>query len=219
MPPRFDLLVFDWDGTLMDSAARIVSSFQAGITELGLPARMDDDIRQIIGLGLSEAIRSLYPEVDEPSRLALRDRYRQHYLYTSTIPTPMFPGATETLRQLNEAGYLLAVATGKSRTGLNRALEETGLGPLFLATRTADETSSKPDPLMLREIMAELDTPAARTLMIGDSEYDLLMADNAGTASLAVSYGVHEQARLLARGPLACLAEISELTGWLGEPG
>jgi phosphoglycolate phosphatase len=211
----FELLVFDWDGTLMDSEERIVASASAAIAELGLPPRSREAIRNIIGLGLPEAMQALYPGLDARSYVRLIDRYRDHFLAEAGSPMPLFPGAAETLTELRAAGFTLAVATGKSRRGLDRALAETQLAGLFAATRCADETRSKPHPQMLLELMAELGRPAAATLMIGDSEYDLQMALEAGVAAVGVGYGVKGCERLLDYRPLACFDVIQELPGWL----
>ena len=211
----FKLLIFDWDGTLMDSAARIVASFQAAIAELGFEKRSPAQIRDIIGLGLETAIATLFPSLSAQHRDQLADCYRQHFLKTHTLPTPLFPGVADTLHQFYVAGYLLAVATGKSRRGLNNALSETHLAHIFHSTRTADETCSKPNPQMLQEIMDELSVLPTDTLMIGDTEYDLQMAHNAGVASVAVNYGVHEQTRVLANNPLICLNRLPDLSVWL----
>ncbi len=218
MPKNYQLLIFDWDGTLMDSAARIVSSFHAAIAEVELAPLPDQAIREVIGLGLTEAVRHLYPGESEARRDQLRARYRHHYLFANTIPTPLFPGAAEVLQQLEAQGYLLAVATGKSRAGLARALEETGLGPLFAATRTAEETVSKPEPQMLWEILEELDGHPETALMIGDSEYDMEMARRIEMDCLAVNYGVHDSQRLMTWQPRGCLNHIGELPDWLRTP-
>lgn len=214
----FKLLVFDWDGTLMDSAARIVACFNAAIVDAGLEPLPDASIRNIIGLGLREALDALAPGADIVLREHLVDRYRHHFLYTDQTPSPLFPGADAMVRELGEQGYLLAVATGKGRQGLNRVLEETGCKGLFHATRCADETFSKPHPQMLLELMSELCVGPGETLMIGDTEYDLQMAKNAGTAALGVSYGAHERDRLLKCEPLACLDSLDALRGWLSRP-
>jgi phosphoglycolate phosphatase len=211
----FELLVFDWDGTLMDSEARIVECVRAAVAELGLDVPPDSSIRNIIGLGLTEAITALFSQADDQLIHEIADRYRQHFLFQNQTPMPLFAGVEETLRELESRGYLLAVATGKSRRGLERSLEHTDLGKLFHATRCADETFSKPHPEMLLQLMDELGTMPGETLMIGDTEYDMEMASNAGTASLAVSCGVHEVERLLQHGPEACLQAVSEMVGWL----
>jgi phosphoglycolate phosphatase len=215
MPKPFQLLVFDWDGTLMDSEGRIVTSYQSAITDFGLEYRSPRQIRQVIGLGLDEGIAAIFPNLTPPQRMQFADRYHEYFWATTALPTPLFPGVEEVLQRLFQTGYTLAVATGKSRRGLQRSLTETGLTELFSSTRCAEETCSKPHPQMLLEIMAELDIPKEETLVIGDSEFDLEMANNAGVASVAVTYGVHEQTRLLRCQPLQLFDELSELPGWL----
>jgi phosphoglycolate phosphatase len=212
----YQLLVFDWDGTLMDSEARIVACMEAAFADLGLPALGTEAVRNVIGLGLREAMDRLYPGGDEALQQRLVDRYRHHYLVVDSTPSALFPGAREVVEGLAEAGYFLAVATGKGRGGLDRVLQETGLGPCFHVTRCADETRSKPHPQMLLEIMQITGVDPRDTLMIGDSEYDMEMAVHAGAASLAVSYGVHSCDRLRRHAPLHCLESILELPAWLG---
>lgn len=212
---RYELLVFDWDGTLMDSAARIVGSMQAAFRELDLAPPPAEAARNVIGLGLSHAVAELAPGLDEGLQARLIERYRAHYLELNDTPTPLFPGAADVVADLHGQGYLLAVATGKSRRGLDQALTQSGLGARFHATRSADETLSKPHPQMLLELLDELGIHASRALMIGDTEYDLLTARNAGVDALAVCYGAHAPERLLALEPLACLSAIDALPGWL----
>lgn len=215
MSQALNLLVFDWDGTLMDSEESIVICMQAAIADLSCEPRDANSIKNIIGLGLREAIDTLYPGTDDAFLKAMVDRYRYHFLGGSEYHAELFPGAAETIRDLSEAGYLLAVATGKGRRGLDLVLEKTGLGQYFHTTRCADESFSKPHPQMLEEVMDVLGAEPGATLMIGDTEYDMEMAVNARTHGLAVSYGVHEKERLLKHGPLHCLDAIDELGGWL----
>jgi len=215
MQRAYELLVFDWDGTLMDSESRIVSCMRAAITDLGLELPDDSSISNIIGLGLKEAICMLIPGADEVLIKKVTGRYRHHFLYENTTPTPLFTGAKELLHTLKSEGYLLAVATGKGRPGLDRVLSYSGLDQVFHATRCADEAFSKPHPDMLLQILDELGVNATDALMIGDTEYDMQMANNAGTAALAVSYGVHSVERLLQHEPLDCLDAISEVSNWL----
>jgi phosphoglycolate phosphatase len=217
MQKPFDLIVFDWDGTLMDSEAHIVASMERAIHDLDLPRLEKSAIRNIIGLGLREAILSLYPAANDDTCRQLTDRYRYHFL--ADDPCETFQGAQEVLQSLSEQGYWLAVATGKGRRGLDRVLESTGFERYFHVTRCADETRSKPHPQMLEEIMDELGVEPSSTLMVGDTEYDLQMAQNAGAAAMAVSYGVHTVERLMACQPLACLDAIHELTDWLAKAG
>lgn len=199
----------------MDSEARIVSCIKASITDLGLPVLSTAAIRDIIGLGLREAINRLYPGSAETVHAQLADRYRHHFLSDNHASSSLFSGAKEMLTMLHEEGYLLAVATGKGRHGLDHVLEETGCKALFHASRCADETLSKPHPQMLLEIIEHLNVRASDTLMIGDTEYDMQMANNAGTAALAVSHGVHPRERLLQCKPLGCLDDIVDLPVWL----
>lgn len=215
MPESFKLLVFDWDGTLMDSEARIVGCLQAVISDLQIPEREPRALRNIIGLGLREAVSALYPDADENFIGRFIERYRFHFLSDNHHPATLFPGAREVLSHLREEGYLLAIATGKGRAGLERSLDESGSRGVFHATRCADESFSKPHPQMLLDIMAVLDVEPRQTLMIGDTEYDMQMAQQAGTRALAVTYGVHEKERLLSFKPLACLDHITEMVMWL----
>jgi len=212
----FELIVFDWDGTLMDSEARIVACIQTAFADLGEPPPSAAAARNIIGLGLDEAMAMLWPDATLARRRDVMDRYRAHFLGGNETPSDLFPEARATLAWLSQRGHLLAVATGKSRRGLDEVLAATGLDTVFHATRCADETRSKPYPDMLLELMDELGVAASATLMVGDTEYDIQMAHNAGAAALAVCYGVHERERLLAQHPLACLESLGELPGWLG---
>lgn len=216
MPKQFDLLVFDWDGTLMDSAATIVASIQAASRDIGVDEPSDEAARHIIGLGLNEAIAALFPDLAQPDYARLADRYRHHFM-GQDAEIPLFAGAGETIRELHEAGFLLAVATGKGRRGLDRVLDHTGLRPWFHATRCADESFSKPHPQMLLELMERLGASADKTLMIGDTSHDLQMAANAGVPSLGVSYGAHPREGLLEFSPLACADSFVELRQWLRE--
>ena len=216
MNTAYDLIVFDWDGTLMDSEARIVDCLQAAFADIGRPVPSRAAAADVIGLGLDEAMSQLWPEAGAAERQLVAGHYRRHFLGRHPTPSALFPHARETLERLHAEGYLLAVATGKSRRGLEQSLDETGLRALFHATRCADETFSKPHPRMLRELMDELGATPERTLMIGDTEYDLLMAANAGADALAVCYGVHTPERLQALGPLACLSGLAVIPDWLG---
>lgn len=215
MERKFKLLVFDWDGTLMDSEARIVSCVHAAARDMAIEAPSEDRVRDIIGLGLKEALDKLFPGSDDPFKERFIEFYRHYFLHEDSTPSLLFPGARAVLNGLAGEDYLLAVATGKGRPGLDKVLKETGLKSLFHATRCADETFSKPHPEMLMQIMDELGVEPTDTLMIGDTEYDLQMAINAGTHGLAVSYGVHSVDRLKQFNPLGCLDDIAELSGWL----
>lgn len=216
---RFRLIVFDWDGTLMDSEARILDSMAAALRDLDLPLLDPQRVRDIIGLGLAESMQALFPESSERLREQVALRYRHHYLGASPIPTPLFPGAREVVEGLVQQGYLLGVATGKGRRGLDQAMRDSGLAPCFHATRCADETFSKPHPAMLQELMEELGARPAETLMVGDTEYDMLLAQNAGASALAVSYGVHGRERLLRHRPLGCVDRVSAIPAWIAGLG
>lgn len=214
MAKRFDLLVFDWDGTLLDSAAAIVVAIQSACRDLGLPVPPEQRARHVIGLGLHDALRHAAPDLPEDCYPQIVERYRFHYL-SRDHELQLFPGAAALVAEMADAGFTLAVATGKSRLGLQRALQASGLGPFFDATRCADECHSKPHPQMLEELMDELSVPPERTLMIGDTTHDLQMAINAGVGSLAVSYGAHPGVDLEALAPLACVADVAEMAEWL----
>lgn len=208
---KYSLLVFDWDGTLIDSKAQIVNCMQATILSLELEERSDKQISDIIGLGLEEAIRVLYPTVNANLITRTAQTYREHYLTKDKTPSPLFTGATEVLQALKASGYDLAIATGKSRRGLDKGLIDTGVGEFFPITRCADETRSKPHPQMLEEILVDHNTEPAKTLMIGDSEYDLQLANNTKVDGLAVSYGVHGLMRLLKQDPVGFIDDIKQL--------
>jgi phosphoglycolate phosphatase len=214
MAKRFDLIVFDWDGTLMDSAGVIVACIQAACVDLGIEPPPDAVARHVIGLGLHDALSSAVPSLPVGEYRRVAQRYRHHYLSRDHELT-LFPGARELITELHELGFLLAVATGKSRLGLDRALGATGLGRFFHATRCADECSSKPDPAMLLELMEELAVVAPRTLMVGDTTHDLVMARNAGVSALAAGFGAHAHDALMAEGPLHVAQDFRELASWL----
>lgn len=211
----YQLVVFDWDGTLMDSEARIVACMQAAARDAGITEPGHAEARDIIGLGLTEAIASLFQDQSADTHANIAEGYRRHWLGDQLAPAPLFEGASEVVAGLDSAGYLLAVATGKSRRGLNRAFEETGLAHHFVTSRCADEAFSKPHPQMLLDILDWVGVEPARTLVVGDTEYDMQMAANAGTHALGVSYGVHAPERLLLSGALACLDDLRDLPAWL----
>ncbi|WP_148716616.1 HAD-IA family hydrolase [Chitinolyticbacter meiyuanensis] len=215
MPP-LSLLVFDWDGTLMDSTGTIAYAIQRAFDDVGLPVPSERDARFVIGYGLKEAMAYLAPGADEASITRIVDAYRVHYLAQDQALV-LFDGVRDYLPQLRDAGYTLAVATGKSRVGLDRALASTGLGGEFLVTRTADEAFSKPHPAMLEYIVDFAAADAAATLMIGDTTHDLQMAINAGTHSAAMSYGAHPLDDLLPLSPLAHFDHFGLLARWLLE--
>lgn len=213
---RYDLLIFDWDGTLMDSAGTIVACIQQSSADLGWPVPSREAASHIIGLGLKEAVEALFPDKSEAEHPALVERYRYHYL-SQDHEIRLFEGARELIHDLHARGHLLAVATGKARRGLDRAFGHSGLEPYFHASRTADETFSKPHPAMVEELLDELMVPKERALMIGDTSHDLQMARNAGIDSLAAGYGAHPAERLADYGPEAVCRDFAQLAGWLRE--
>ncbi len=209
------LVIFDWDGTLMDSSDRIVNCFQRAARDVGVQSPAARAVRNIIGLGLREAMDELFPGVSEPTCAALVERYRDYFVAIDDTPMHLFPGVEDGLLRLHERGFMLGVATGKARRGLTRALAETGLAELFAVSRCADETRSKPHPQMLHDILDEARLSAEAALMVGDTVYDMQMARQAGVKGLAVTYGVHSRDRLLEQAPTACLDCFEEVTTWI----
>jgi phosphoglycolate phosphatase len=215
---RFDLVVFDWDGTLADSTAIIAQAIQCACRDVGEPVPDDVAARFVIGLGLADALAHVAPGLAVERHPELSARYRHHYLARDP-DIPLFDEARELLDDLADAGYLIAVATGKSRIGLDRALAANRLGERFHATRCADEGRPKPHPDMLLHLMATLRVEAQRTLMIGDTTHDLELANAAGAASVAVAYGAHASEGLEAAHPLAIVHSVAELRAWLALNG
>ena len=215
MSNKFDLVVFDWDGTLMNSEARIVTCMQRAAEDVDLPIPESSAASDVIGLGLSEALARLFPSADSTALDAVVAAYRHHWLGDEVESATMFDGAVDLVERLHTGGHLLAVATGKSRRGLDVALQQSGLTPLFHVTRCADETFSKPHPQMLEEILTDLNTEPESAIVIGDTEYDMQMAANAGVAAVGVTHGVHTEQRLLAHGALHCFSDLFELSEWL----
>lgn len=214
MGKKFDLLVFDWDGTLADSANVIVCSIQDAARDLGLNEPTNEEARHVIGLGLSEAIEYLFPDLPLQKHRLISDRYRYHYL-AHHQEISLYDGVVEIIKTLHADNFLLAVATGKSRAGLNRAFISSGLGSYFHASRCADETFSKPHPAMLLELIEQLSVKTERTLMIGDTSHDLQMAINARVYGLGVTYGAHPREKLESLVPLACVENVISLRSWL----
>jgi len=213
---QFDLIVFDWDGTLMDSTATIVKCIQAAAKDLGLPIPSREQSAHVIGLGMGEAMQVAMPGLDPKVYPRIMERYRYHYLSKDHELT-LFDGVHEMLQDLSQQGYFLAVATGKSRVGLNRSLNAAGLLSTFDATRCADETFSKPHPAMLQELTRELGQDLRRTVMIGDTTHDLMMAQNAGSSGIAVEYGAHPLEQLAACNPVYSARTVPQLHQWLNE--
>ena len=211
---RYRLLVFDWDGTLADSAAIIVEALQRSCADLDLPIPDDAAARYVIGLGLDDALRHIAPTLARQDYPRLSARYRAHYLHRDP-EIPLFDGAPAMLEALAARGHLLAVATGKSRRGLDRALGQAGVGQHFVATRCADEGRPKPHPDMLLHLMDRLGAMPEETLMIGDTTHDLLLAANAGIDAVGVAYGAHPTGSLLEERSLAIVHSVRELSDWL----
>ena len=216
MPKRFDLIAFDWDGTLFDSTAIIAHSIQAAVRDVGGTVPSDRQATHVIGLGLSQALALAAPDVPRHRYPELAARYRHHYSVKQD-EINLFEGVVALLGELRGRDHKLAVATGKSRAGLDFALRAVDLGALFDATRTADQTAGKPDPMMLHELMDELGVDATRTLMVGDTSHDLLMARNAACASVAVSYGAHEAGQFESLGASYTAHSVAQLRHWLIE--
>ncbi len=212
----YQLVIFDWDGTVMDSTGRIIACMHQAGADLCLPVLEDDAVREIIGLGLPEALRTLYPGIGDRDLERMRERYAVHFVSAEASPSRLYPGARETLAALRTAGLRLAVATGKSRKGLDRVWASSGLGDSFDASRCADETHSKPHPAMVTELLTELGVAPERALVVGDTSFDLQMARDAGVDRVAVSYGAHPVDRLMNFHPLAVIDALPQLLPLLG---
>jgi phosphoglycolate phosphatase len=216
---QFPLLVFDWDGTLVDSIERIITSLQHASKQAAGLDVSETQAKDVIGLGLMEAISTLHPELDAKHQVKeltnIADTYRQHYLYDNTVPAPLFTGVGKLLDDLHHQGYTLAISTGKSRIGLERSIAEHKMADYFSATRCAGENKSKPHPEMLHEILNELNFTADEALMIGDSVHDLKMANNANMKCIGISQGVHNTNTLEKHNPLVCLNNITDLSSFL----
>ena len=210
-----DVLIFDWDGTLMDSVPRIVSCMEKMAHEAGLGVPCEQAIRDIIGLSLPVALATLFDCHDEVEQQALIAIYRRYYVYEDATPSPLFDGVIELLEHAKQAGYTLAVATGKAREGLERAWQETNTRHFFSASCCAYEAPSKPDPTMLQRILADLNLPPERAVMIGDSKFDLKMARAANIERVGVTYGVHNADVLSAVAPVFLAPSVATLGNFL----
>lgn len=218
MRPDYKLLIFDWDGTLCDSIGRIVVAMHEASQAAGYAQCADDAVKGIIGLALPEAIRVLYPAIDDEQVLTFRGHYAEAYMALDANPSPLFEGVIESMEAFRAQGYRLAVATGKARRGLDRVLNAHGWAEYFDITRAADETRSKPHPLMLEQIMGHCGVGPEQSLMVGDSAFDLLMARNAGMDSVAVGYGALPLDALREHGPRLEIERFNELRAWLEQP-
>lgn len=215
MQADYQLLIFDWDGTLCDSIGRIVEAMHVAATASGHLPCSDEAVKGIIGLALPEAISVLYPQLDEVEVAAMRGHYADAYMALDATPSSLYPGVREALLGFREQGYRLAVATGKARRGLDRVLKAHGWEDFFDITRAADETRGKPHPLMLEQIMSHCAVGPARSLMVGDASFDLLMARNAGMHSVAVGYGALPLDVLRQYEPQVCIESFDQLPTWL----
>ena len=213
---NYDLIVFDWDGTIMDSTAVIVMSIQQAARDLGLPVPADSIASHVIGLGLTDALSMAVPRLQRADYPRMVERYVAHWR-THEDDLVLFPGVRDLLAELRQRQYLLAVATGKSRAGLDRSLAHGALADAFDWTRCADETRSKPHPQMLIELMERFEVPPERTLMIGDTTHDSQMATNAGVPAVSVTYGAHPRAQLETLAPRVVVDSVAELSAWLAQ--
>lgn len=214
---KYSLLIFDWDGTLIDSKKKIIDCMQSAISTLKLDERSDKEINAIIGMGLDEAVSSLYPDLTINKVKETVQMYREISLKSDGISSQLFKGAKEVLSSLKRSGYYLSIATNKSRRGLDKDLIDTGMEDLIPITRCADETRPKPHPQMLEEILIDYNINADQALMIGDSVYDLQVAKNTKVDALAVSYGVHSLIHLLKEEPVGFIDNIDQLPKWLDD--
>jgi phosphoglycolate phosphatase len=209
------LFIFDWDGTLIDSKAKITQSMHLATADMGWAQLTDSAVHNIIGLGLPEALSLLFPAIKDVERGKLRERYAEHFIrLDQEKASEFFPQVKETLNILRNGGHSLALATGKSRKGLDRILADLEMSDYFDATRCADETASKPHPLMLEELLGYFDTTAEQSVMIGDTEYDMEMAQSINMPRIAVSYGAHHIDRLHQYKPDLCLDQFDQLLDW-----
>lgn len=205
------LLIFDWDGTLIDSSQKIIDCMHRAAETSGMPKLSDQTVKGIIGLGMMELIGTLYPDSEQEDKERFRDHYSKHYVEADQIPCDFFPGVMDTLEGLKTQGHQLAVATGKSRRGLSRVMTNTQLSNFFDGSRCADETRSKPHPLMLEELLLEFSCDPDQALMVGDTVFDMEMAQRANMPRIAVSYGAHHHDELSEFDPKAIIHHFPEI--------
>lgn len=210
MNGRARLLVFDWDGTLSDSAGSIAGAIQAACRDMRLPVATDEQARYVIGMGLADALHHVAPGLDRTEHARFVDRFREHFMAADEA-IGLFEGVIPLLEELDRLGFLLAIATGKSRRGLDRSLRRAGIASLFVATRCADEGEPKPHPGMLLHLMERTGSPATGTVMIGDTTHDLELARNAGVEAVAVTYGAHPREELVRHAPRALVDSVRAL--------
>lgn len=212
---KYELIIFDWDGTIINSEAHIIHSMKMAISDEGLEIPSQQNIRHIIGLSLTRAIEALFPDLSAQTIQRVAEGYREHFFSETTAASELFDGVADVIQDLHAHGYYLAVATGKGRRGLDLALQSSGLGPYFHITRCADETRSKPDPLMLDEILTDLDLHSNRAIMVGDTSYDMDMANNIKMDSIAVTYGMHDKKHLETSNPTYFIDAIDQLSQYV----
>lgn len=213
---HYKVIIFDWDGTVMDSVDRIVSSMRSAAKVVDLPVPTPNQVKQIIGLSIPEATRQLFPHCTAEQAEALRVNYKKHYIEIDETPSPLFPDAEQLFTHLLAQGKYLAVATGKGRDGLERVFELSNTKHYFHTSRCAKECKSKPDPDMINQILAELNIDASEAVMIGDTTHDMLMAKNANVDRIGVTFGVHDRQALSEFQPQAIVDSLAELSNLLG---
>lgn len=214
MASAYELIIFDWDGTLMDSAGELVGALQQAIQDTGLPERTPAQMRELVGLGIQDVLARLFPELDAVRVRERISRYRRRYGWPRGVPR-LFEGTRDALERLRERGFELAVATGKNRRGLDRAMRATESKTLFRITRCADESAPKPAPNLINDILLRTATEPGAALMVGDTEYDMAMARAAGLDALAVRCGVHDEIRLRRAGAIDVIDDVRALPAWL----
>ncbi len=215
MIKKYKCIIFDWDGTLMDSEARIVDCIQASAKHTGYKVPSYNQSKEIIGLSIGKAVEYLHPNIDQDGVNKMSIAYTQHFLHDSTVSMKPYQFVNDLLISIQKSGTKIAIATGKSRKGLNQVLSEVNFANYFDTTRTPVESESKPSPLMLKQILDEFNLDVQDALMVGDSIFDMEMAQNINMDSVAISHGVHEIARLKTYNPVACVDDLLELSGWL----
>jgi len=215
----YQLIMFDWDGTLMDSAQKIANCLHASAKEVGLPEVSDQKAKSIIGLGLDDAMNALWPNTPAETVNRLVGAYKHHFVNVDQTEQALFEGVVEGLKCLNEAGAFVAVATGKSRLGLQRILDEYDFHEHFVVTKCADETRSKPHPQMIHEILEYTAIDPINSIMIGDTSFDMQMAKSANVDGLGVTYGVHSQAEIKQAGALDVAHSFNDVITWLFDKG
>ena len=216
---KYRVIIFDWDGTLVDSTARIVDSMQIAAASVELPTLTDHAIQQIIGLGLPEALRRLWPHITATELELMRTHYSANFSFHSDVHVDFFPSAHDFFAELQSLGYILAVATGKTRRGLDEMLDSMAVRDVFAITRCADETTSKPDPHMLNEILAELNLSSEQALMVGDTSFDLDMARAINMDAVGMTHGAHDSETLLLSGAKSLCHDLNDLLDWIKSNG